>query len=306
MMRTGSLALVVALVCSSAVAHAQGLEEVEQANQLAIENIDLGDWDAAKKSLVEALMLLEASGTGNKPAAARTHMLMGLTYGQGLKDGGRGLKHMVRAIELDEAIALDGHADDVGKALWAKAQQAVNPQIDCATLEGIAHKRVVSVDAGKPIEIRVKLGKALHDGAVELHYRAPGMAEFLAVPMNLDGDCDFVATIAPAEVKPPSMLYFVAAKTPGGKTAAASGSEARPVSVEVTPVVATEKTQTALRRQEEEVPDELQVGQGKGSSCGGCGAGGGAGGLGALGIALVLGMRRRQGGTDRHMGLPTP
>lgn len=276
----------IALTGAPTVAVAQGdpVAEVERTNQFAVENIDLGDWESAKKKLVEALAQLEAYGLGNKPAAARTHMLLGVVNAQGLGDPARGLKHMIRALELAEVVELDPHADDKTKALWAQAQQTVNPTVDCATLEGISHKRVVSTDAGQPVAVKLMLGKSLHGGAVELHYKPSGADAFATLPMTLEGECEFVATIPAAEVKAPSFLYYVVAKTPAGKTAAASGSEARPVLVEVTQKVATEETKREMVRHEEEVPDVLEVPK-KGSGCAGCAAGQG-GGAGAAVLAL--------------------
>ena len=81
------------------------VEKLVQMNKKALDDYDTLDWDAAKKTLLDALMMGKKAGLDNHPVMARTYVHLGAVY-IGLKNRDKAIQSFARAIEIDPAIQL--------------------------------------------------------------------------------------------------------------------------------------------------------------------------------------------------------
>jgi hypothetical protein len=98
-----------ALTLPAAPAHAQdqaAIEKLVQMNKKALEDYDTLEWDAAKRTLLEALVAGKKSGLENHPVMARTYIHLGAVYITGFKDRQKGIQSFVRALEIDPSIRI--------------------------------------------------------------------------------------------------------------------------------------------------------------------------------------------------------
>src|SRR5262245_25681158 len=73
--------IVVALWSGSARAQDQTvIDEAVQMNKRALDEMDSLEWEAAKKKLLEAVVLLKKAGLENHPIMARTYVHLGGVY----------------------------------------------------------------------------------------------------------------------------------------------------------------------------------------------------------------------------------
>ena len=77
-----------------------------QMNKKALEDYDTLEWDAAKKTLLDALMAGKKAGLDNHPVMARTYVHLGAVYLTGFKDRQKALSSFQRALEIDPGIQL--------------------------------------------------------------------------------------------------------------------------------------------------------------------------------------------------------
>jgi len=81
------------------------VEKLVQMNKKALDDYDTLDWDAAKKTLLDALMTGKKAGLDNHPVMARTYVHLGAVY-IGLKNRDKAIQSFARALEIDPAIQL--------------------------------------------------------------------------------------------------------------------------------------------------------------------------------------------------------
>jgi hypothetical protein len=97
------------LIAGQASAQAQdqqaAVEKLVQMNKKALDDYDTLDWDAAKKTLLDALVLGKKAGLENHPVMARTYVHLGAVY-IGLKNRDKAIQSFGRAIEIDPSIQL--------------------------------------------------------------------------------------------------------------------------------------------------------------------------------------------------------
>jgi hypothetical protein len=104
-----SAALLVVLGLASGRALAQdqaAIDRLVQMNKKALEDYDTLEWDAAKRTLLEALVAGKKAGLENHPVMARTYVHLGAVYIMGFKDRQKGLQSFARALEIDPSIKL--------------------------------------------------------------------------------------------------------------------------------------------------------------------------------------------------------
>ena len=102
-----AVATVATLAAGTASAQEQQatVEKLVQMNKKALDDYDTLDWDAAKKTLLDALMTGKKAGLDNHPVMARTYVHLGAVY-IGLKNRDKAIQSFARAIEIDPAIQL--------------------------------------------------------------------------------------------------------------------------------------------------------------------------------------------------------
>jgi hypothetical protein len=107
----GLLGLGVALsFLASTSAHAEDqavVDKIVAMNKRALDDYDTLEWDAAKRTLLEALVAGKKAGLDTHPVMARTYVHLGCVYLTGLKDKQKGLQSFARAIEIDPTIKIE-------------------------------------------------------------------------------------------------------------------------------------------------------------------------------------------------------
>jgi hypothetical protein len=94
---------------NSGVARAEDqatVDKIVQMNKKAIDDYDTLEFDSAKKTLIDALLLGKKSGLDNHPIMARTYVHLGAVYITGFKERGKGLQSFARALEIDPTIRI--------------------------------------------------------------------------------------------------------------------------------------------------------------------------------------------------------
>ena len=128
----GFATLGVALVFPfSGVARAQDasqplVDKIVQMNKKALDDYDTLEWDSAKRTLLEALVIGKKNGLENHPVMARTYVHLGCVYITGVKDRQKGVQSFARAIEIDPTIKIERTMtdDDLEQAFAEAAKQA--------------------------------------------------------------------------------------------------------------------------------------------------------------------------------------
>jgi hypothetical protein len=106
----GSVVLVVACVIwfTPAPARAEDVDkQVQKMNKRAMDDYDALEFEAAKKTLTDAVALLRANGLDDQPIAAKTYANLGIVYINGLKDRARGVQQLVNALRIKPDYKVD-------------------------------------------------------------------------------------------------------------------------------------------------------------------------------------------------------
>lgn len=134
MIRSTHLALVsVSLACAGAVAFSArpafaqdqaAVDKLVQMNKKALDDFDTLDFDAAKRTLLDALQAGRKAGLDNHPVMGRTYIHLGALYITGFHDRQKGLQSFGRALEIDPQIQLSkGIETPEVTAAFAEAQR---------------------------------------------------------------------------------------------------------------------------------------------------------------------------------------
>jgi hypothetical protein len=132
----GLMALGVALVFPfSGAARAQDsavqavVDKIVAMNKKALDDYDTLEWDSAKRTLLEALVVGKKNGLESHPVMARTYVHLGCVYITGVKDRQKGVQSFVRAIEIDPTIKIERAMTDAElEAAFAEASKQAKPR----------------------------------------------------------------------------------------------------------------------------------------------------------------------------------
>ena len=104
---TFAIALALTVFARRAAAQDQAaIEKLVQMNKKALDDYDTLEWDAAKKTLLDALVAGKKAGLDNHPVMARTYVHLGAVYITGFKNRDKAIQSFTRALEIDPAIQL--------------------------------------------------------------------------------------------------------------------------------------------------------------------------------------------------------
>ena len=104
---TFAVALALTVFAGRAVAQDQAaIEKLVQMNKKALDDYDTLEWDAAKKTLLDALVAGKKAGLDNHPVMARTYVHLGAVYITGFKNRDKAIQSFTRALEIDPSIQL--------------------------------------------------------------------------------------------------------------------------------------------------------------------------------------------------------
>jgi hypothetical protein len=250
--RHGLLVLVVGVMMTmgfEAVAQdEEAVQKVVELNKKALTSFSNLDVEDAANLLRQALDICAAQHMEQHPAAARTHVHMGVVYVAGLKKRDQGLDEFKKALRIDPNIkvtkslanpevqaafqeAVTDFADAAASAPAPAPTPAPHPVASApvSTSSGtLVHAPVVEGIAGQPIMVKVQAPVSLAAARVVVAYRAEGAKEYTTHELDVQNG-DWYQGQIPAEATSGSMVtYYIVASNDQGQTVAQDGSQSEP------------------------------------------------------------------------------
>ena len=237
------------------------LNKVVELNKKALQSYENLDMEAAAKFLKEAVELCNLEGLERHPAAARTHIHLGVVYVAGLKLRDAGLAEFRRAIGIDpnikvtkslvnpevesvfaEALAAGGESSPAVASLSASPPpSAAKPAVQAAAApavvgaSGISHPPVTEAANGKAIEIKAQIPASMLVEKVVLAYRNGGEGDFLAREMRpIESAPGWYHEKIPAEATQGTQVsYYIEAQDADGQSLGSSGTQSAPHEIQL-------------------------------------------------------------------------
>jgi hypothetical protein len=246
-MRVRSLVALVALVVGFGVAHAGPKQDISAKVKEAYENYDLMDYDAAKKSLNQAIAIAKKAKLDKDPVVAKAHLAMGIVA-LVEKDTDAAKVAFLSAVQVDPKIQIDAgyKSPEASKLLESARTEASGGPADepppppdaggpdCAAVKGLDHKIIDSGKTGVALPIEALVAPDVTATKIAVMYRAEGATEFTEVKLKKDGTCKYTGSIPKSAMKGTMVHYYVAAFNEFGKPIASKGSSGSPNIVELT------------------------------------------------------------------------
>ena len=258
-MRVRSL-VAASIFLAMGVAHADPKGDIEKKIKTAMESYDMMDYDAAKKTLNQAIAAAKKAKLDKDAVAAKAYLDLGIVAFVNNDQDGAKLSFSA-AVQIQPKIQIDpaykspemaklleevrGEAKGGGGggAVEAKAPPAGGgdggPDLaadlassDCSSIKGLDHTLVETGRTNAPLPIEAKLGSDVKASKVSLMFRAEGAADYIEVKMKKDG-CKYTASIPASGTKGVVVHYYVAAYGEGPKPIASKGSAGSPNIVEL-------------------------------------------------------------------------
>jgi hypothetical protein len=237
---------------------ADATDKVTQLNREALAAVDKREFEKARELLKRALDLCKSAGLEQHPAAARTHVHMGVIIIQGFKNPEVGKKQFEKALAIDPNIGITkslstpeleeafaevkaevgtlgapvGKADDGTRA---PASSGAAPPKETATRteapssSGFSYHTVSEVKQGSSIIVTVTVEESLNFRKLVLAYREQGTSDFLGREMEPVGDGAYRAEIPASATNGSSVAYYMEAQDESGNPVASRGTETRPL-----------------------------------------------------------------------------
>jgi len=228
-------------------------EKVTQLNRDALAAIDKREFEKARELLKRALDLCKSAGLEQHPAAARTHIHMGVVIIQGFKNHELGRKQFAKALAIDPNITITktlstpgleeafaeakagGSAlagDDDGAAATPPgggARPAGETRTDAPSSSGFSYHTVSEVKQGSSIIVTVTVDESLKFSKLILAYREQGTSDFLGREMEPVGEGAYRAEIPASATGGSSVAYYMEAQDDQGQPVGSRGTETRPL-----------------------------------------------------------------------------
>jgi hypothetical protein len=298
------LVLALAAPARAAEENEAALSKIVELNKKALVAYDSLEMETASALLHQALNVCKKEGLEHHPAAARTHLHLGVVYISGLKFPELGLAEFREALTIDPKIQIaKSQSNPEVQAAFAEAQSPdaapgatgkrvpfptgqeppAGPASDAApSVARINHPPVTHASQGQAIEIKAQVPPGMGAAKVVLAYRGQDADDFLAREMTpSEGVKGWVHESIPAEATRGAWVaYYIEAQDADDQTVAQNGSPEAPRQITLVP---------------EHAADELRPG-----ATGGPGKARGKAGLGrGLWMVLALGS-----GGGYHRGSP--
>jgi hypothetical protein len=239
--------------------HADTLNQVVELNKRALLAYDALEMESASSLLHQALNLCKTHGLDLHPAAARTHLHLGVVYISGLKFPELGETELRQALSIDPTIQLPTSLvnPEVQAAFdealwWETAPKDLSKRIPFPTgqeppeaaepetapgVDRIRHPLVTQATRGKAIEIKAQIPPGMGAAKVLLAYMAQNGSEFLAREMTpLAGAPGYVHASIPVEATQGGWVaYYLAAHDEEDEPIAHHGSAETPHPITLVP-----------------------------------------------------------------------
>ncbi|MBA3458339.1 MAG: tetratricopeptide repeat protein [Deltaproteobacteria bacterium] len=242
--------VVVAVLALASSASADPKGDITSKTKEAMENYDLMDYDAAKKSLNQALATAKKAKLDKDPVTARVYLNLGLAaFAGGDVEGAK--VAFVSAVQIDPKIQIEPayKSPELTKLLdearaGGKAAVATDPGpvggdpiadvIDCASVKGFQHTIIDTAPGAAPQPIEALVGADITPVKVSAFYRVEGATDFTEVKLSKQGDCKYTGALPATAMKGSLIHYYVAALDGNSKAIAAKGSAGSPNILEIT------------------------------------------------------------------------
>ena len=237
--------------------------QIAQQIRAAGENLDLGDTNEAIAGLARALTQVRQAQLVHDPIAANVEAMLGAALAIAGKPNDA-VGHFRAALRINAHVKVEPRfwKPQVQEAFEQARAQAVPqppvaaapppaepklaaappprpaaagppPEDDSAPVTGIRARALVAPEAGRPLPIQARIGADVGTPAkVMLFYRPSGGSKFTEVVMAANGD-GYKAAIPAAEVKLPSLQYYVEARDAKNRPLARRGNPDRPLAMPV-------------------------------------------------------------------------
>jgi hypothetical protein len=221
------------------------VQKVVELNKKALASFSDLDVEDAANLLKQALDICASQHLDRHPAAARTHVHMGVVYVAGLKKRDQGIEEFKKALRIDPNIKVTKSlANPEVQAAFQEAAMDVSETpapapVPAPTPAPVASEPVVPVGslvhapvregtAGQPISVRVQAPASLTAARVVVAYRAEGAKEYSTHELDIL-DNDWYQGQIPAEATSGSMVnYYIVAYNDQGQSVAQEGSPTEP------------------------------------------------------------------------------
>jgi len=232
---------------------------VTQLNREALAAIDKREFEKAREILKKALELCGASGLARHPAAARTHVHMGVVIIEGFKNRELGEKQFTQALAIEPTIAMtpalvtpeiseafdeareqsknvaapsvaSSDGDEAAPRAPASPDSAARPS---SSPGGFTYHTISEVKQGNSIRVTVNVDETLKFRKVVLAYRPQGTSEFLGREMDPVGPGAYSAEIPDHATTGSSVAYYIEAQDDDGQPVATRGTESRPLVIQL-------------------------------------------------------------------------
>jgi hypothetical protein len=254
-MGTRSLAAMVFGLLVTASAYAGPKEDIQKKTKEAMENYDLMDYAASKKTLEGALATAKKAKLDKDPVTAKVYLALGIaSFADGDQDGAKAA--FAAAVAIDSKIQIEAayKSPELNKLLEAAKTggnggatkptpdngEPIAPAggADCAGVKGLQHAIIDTAPGGKAQPIEVLVGSDVTSQKIGVFWRGEGATEFTEGKLTKQGECKYTGEIPAGVMKGGLIHYYVAALNENGKAVASRGSSGSPNIIELTAAVA--------------------------------------------------------------------
>jgi len=221
------LIIVVALGSGSARAQDEGLQEkiaqAAQMNREAFADIEKGEWEAARKIMLDALELEKKSGLDRHPLMARTYVHLGVVEILGFKDRKKGVRSFRHALEIQpdiritKRIAISAELNDAFMEAGGAPERLA---LDCPVAQQARVDEAVPVRCAPDPRFPVT--------KVFLLYRDPAKRRFTAVEMKGSPEGWFQGRIPERVIYGDSVQFYFEGRNAEGQPIVKNGDQQSP------------------------------------------------------------------------------
>jgi hypothetical protein len=222
------------------------VEKLVQMNQKALGDYDTFQFESAKKTLLEALLIGKKASLGNHPLMARTYVNLGAVFLTGFKNRDKAIVSCSRALEIDPLVGLSrGTATPQMNEAFAEAKRGrtppkkAPPPVSTAADDSDEKDLPVRIQAldcpnedeaiiDRPVTLRCAVAPNLPVATVWLMYHEPGKETYTALRMTRSPKGWYVGKIPKRAVTGKSISFYFEGRNAAGKAVVRNGDEPSP------------------------------------------------------------------------------